>query len=152
APHVLPGDLAEGAQLSSLADETPEGRSIVVLAKERFGLRARRVEGMDFIPFSATTRMSGADHNGRRIRKVAGDSVAQWVREQGGEVRAAVSDALNRSTGEGATSLRVGESPRVLGVVVLRDVVKSGMRDRFDRLRAMGIRTIMITGDNPLTA
>jgi K+-transporting ATPase ATPase B chain len=152
APHVLPGDLAEGAQLSSLADETPEGRSIVVLAKDKFGLRARRMEGMTFIPFSATTRMSGVDFNGRRIRKGAGDSVMEWVRKQGGEIDPAVSDHLNRIAAEGATPLLVADGTRVLGLVALRDIVKTGMRDRFDRLRAMGIRTIMITGDNPLTA
>jgi potassium-transporting ATPase ATP-binding subunit len=152
APGVLPGDLAEAAQLSSLADETPEGRSIVVLVKEKFGLRARRVEGMNFIPFSATTRMSGVDFNGRRIRKGAGDSVAEWVRRQGGEIDAMVSDQLNRISAEGATPLLVADGMRVLGLVALRDIVKAGMRDRFDRLRAMGIRTIMITGDNPLTA
>jgi potassium-transporting ATPase ATP-binding subunit len=152
APHVLPGDLAEAAQLSSLSDETPEGRSIVVLAKEKFGLRARRVEGMTFIAFSATTRMSGVDFNGRRIRKGAGDSVAEWVRGMGGVIDPVVSDLLNRISAEGATPLLVADGPRVLGIVALRDVVKAGMRDRFDRLRAMGIRTIMITGDNPLTA
>jgi K+-transporting ATPase ATPase B chain len=152
APDVLPGDLAEAAQLSSLADETPEGRSIVVLAKEKFGLRARRVEGMTFIAFSATTRMSGVDYNGRRIRKGAGDSVAQWVRQQGGEISPVVSDQLNRISAEGATPLLVADGTRVFGLVALRDIVKTGMRDRFDRLRAMGIRTIMITGDNPLTA
>jgi K+-transporting ATPase ATPase B chain len=152
APNVLPGDLAEAAQLSSLADETPEGRSIVVLAKEKFGLRARRMEGMNFVPFSATTRMSGVDFNGRRIRKGAGDSVAEWVRKQKGEIDPVVSDHLNRISAEGATPLLVADGTRVLGLVALRDIVKTGMRDRFDRLRAMGIRTIMITGDNPLTA
>ena len=152
APGVLPGDLAEAAQLSSLADETPEGRSIVVLAKEKFGLRARRVEGMSFIPFSATTRMSGVDYNGRKIRKGAGDSVAAWVASLGGEIDPAVTDLLTRISAEGATPLLVADGQRVMGVVALRDIVKAGMRDRFDRLRAMGIRTIMITGDNPLTA
>ncbi len=152
APHVRPGDLAEAAQLSSLADETPEGRSIVILAKEQFGLRARRMEGMAFIPFSAQTRMSGVDFNGRRIRKGAGDSVADWVRGQGGTIEPPVSELLNAISAEGATPLLVADGPRVLGVVPLRDIVKPGMRDRFDRLRAMGIRTIMITGDNPLTA
>ena len=152
APGVLPGDLAEGAQLSSLSDETPEGRSIVILAKDKFSLRARRVEGMKFIPFSAQTRMSGVDFNGRRIRKGAGESVAEWVRGQGGTIAPVVLDLLNRISAEGATPLLVADGPRVLGVVALRDVVKAGMRDRFDRLRAMGIRTIMITGDNPLTA
>jgi K+-transporting ATPase ATPase B chain len=152
APGVLPGDLAEAAQLSSLADETPEGRSIVVLAKEKFGLRGRQVEGMRFVPFSAATRMSGVDWNGRRIRKGAGDAVADWVRGRGGEMILAVSDLINRIASEGATPLLVADEARVLGVIALRDVVKAGMRDRFDRLRAMGIRTIMITGDNPLTA
>jgi K+-transporting ATPase ATPase B chain len=152
APGVLPGDLAEAAQLSSLADETPEGRSIVVLAKEKFGLRGRRVEGMHFVPFSASTRMSGVDWNGRRIRKGAGDAIAEWVRGRGGGVEPAVSDLINRIASEGATPLLVADEARVLGVIALRDVVKAGMRDRFDRLRAMGIRTIMITGDNPLTA
>jgi K+-transporting ATPase ATPase B chain len=153
APGVVPAsDLAEAAQLSSLADETPEGRSIVVLAKEKFGLRGRRVEGMHFIPFSATTRMSGVDWNGRRIRKGAGDAVIEWVRAQGGRIDPAVTDLVNRVAAEGATPLLVSDGAKTLGVIALRDVVKAGMRDRFDRLRAMGIRTIMITGDNPLTA
>jgi K+-transporting ATPase ATPase B chain len=153
APGVVPAsDLAEAAQLSSLADETPEGRSIVVLAKEKFGLRGRRLEGMHFVPFSAQTRMSGVDWNGRSIRKGAGDAVAQWVQGQGGRVDPAVNDMVNRIAAEGATPLLVADGTRVLGVIALRDVVKPGMRDRFDRLRAMGIRTIMITGDNPLTA
>ena len=151
-PNVLPMELAEAAQLSSLADETPEGRSIVVLAKERFGLRGRRVEGMTFVAFSATTRMSGVDFGGRQIRKGAGDSVAEWVEAKGGRADAIVTGLVNRIAGEGATPLLVAEGARVLGVIALRDVVKPGMRDRFDRLRAMGIRTIMITGDNPLTA
>jgi len=152
APRVAPEELAEAAQLSSLADETPEGRSIVVLAKEKHGLRGRPVEGMHFIPFTAATRMSGVDFNGRKIRKGAGDSVMEWVRSEGGETSPAVNDAVNRIAGQGATPLLVADGSRVLGVVALRDIVKAGMRDRFDRLRAMGIRTIMITGDNPLTA
>jgi potassium-transporting ATPase ATP-binding subunit len=152
APGVSPEELAEAAQLSSLSDETPEGRSIVVLAKERFGLRGRHVEGMHFIPFTAATRMSGVDFNGRKIRKGAGDSVSEWVRSVGGETSPAVNDEVNRIAGQGATPLLVADGSRVLGVVALRDIVKAGMRDRFDRLRAMGIRTIMITGDNPLTA
>jgi potassium-transporting ATPase ATP-binding subunit len=153
APGVVPASyLAETAQLSSLADETPEGRSIVVLAKEKFGLRGRHVEGMHFIPFSATTRMSGVDWNGRRIRKGAGDAIIEWVRSQGGRADPAVNDLVNRIAGEGATPLLVSDDAKILGVIALRDVVKAGMRDRFDRLRAMGIRTIMITGDNPLTA
>jgi K+-transporting ATPase ATPase B chain len=152
APGVAPEELAEAAQLSSLSDETPEGRSIVVLAKERFGLRGRHVEGMHFIPFTAATRMSGVDFNGRKIRKGAGDSVTEWVRSVGGETSPAVNDEVNRIAGQGATPLLVADGSRVLGVVALKDIVKAGMRDRFDRLRAMGIRTIMITGDNPLTA
>jgi K+-transporting ATPase ATPase B chain len=107
---------------------------------------------MRFVAFSATTRMSGVDFNGRRIRKGAGDSVAEWVRTQGGAPDPTVTELINRIAGEGATPLLVAEASRVLGVIALRDVVKAGMRDRFDRLRAMGIRTIMITGDNPLTA
>jgi potassium-transporting ATPase ATP-binding subunit len=149
---VLHFDLAEAAQLASLADETPEGRSIVILAKEKYNIRGRRVEGMRFIPFSATTRMSGVDWNGRQIRKGAGDAIAEWVRGQGGEILSEVTDLLNRISAEGATPLAVTDGPKILGVVALRDIVKAGMRDRFDRLRAMGIRTIMITGDNPLTA
>ena len=107
---------------------------------------------MKFIPFTAQTRMSGVDFNGRRIRKGAGDSVAEWVRGQGGSIDPAVSDRLNKISAEGATPLLVADGTRVLGVVALKDIVKAGMRDRFDRLRAMGIKTIMITGDNPLTA
>ena len=126
-PGVPPGDLAEGAQLSSLSDETPEGRSIVILAKDKFSLRARRVEGMKFISFSAQTRMSGVDFNGRRIRKGAGESVAEWVRGQGGTIAPVVLDLLNRISAEGATPLLVADGPRVLGVVALRDVVKAGM-------------------------
>ncbi len=152
APGVEAAVLAEAAQLSSLADETPEGRSIVVLAKERHGLRGRHVEGMHFIPFTAATRMSGVDFNGRKIRKGAGDAVMEWVRGEGGDTSSAVNDEVNRIAGQGATPLLVADGSRVLGVVALRDIVKAGMRDRFDRLRAMGIRTIMITGDNPLTA
>ncbi len=152
APGVAPEELAEAAQLSSLPDETPEGRSIVVLAKEKFGLRGRSLEGMQFIPFSAATRMSGVDIDGRRIRKGAGDAVTEWVRSEGGEVAAAVTETVNSVAAQGATPLLVAEGRRVLGVVALRDIVKPGMRERFDRLRAMGIRTIMITGDNPLTA
>ncbi|MGH9440849.1 MAG: potassium-transporting ATPase subunit KdpB [Thermoanaerobaculia bacterium] len=152
APEIRPEELAAAAQLSSLADETPEGRSIVVLAKEKYGLRGRRVEGMHFVPFTAATWMSGVDYNGRKIRKGAGDSVMEWVRGEGGETSSAVNDEVNRIAGQGATPLLVADGNRVLGVVALRDIVKPGMRDRFDRLRAMGIRTIMITGDNPLTA
>ena len=144
--------LAEAAQLSSLADETPEGRSIVVLAKERFGLRGRHVEGMSFIQFSAATRMSGVDWNGRQIRKGAGDAIAEWVRSHGGTVKRSTEEIIMRVAAEGGTPLLVAEGSRTLGVIALRDIVKAGIRDRFDRLRAMGIKTIMITGDNPLTA
>ncbi|HET9794095.1 MAG TPA: potassium-transporting ATPase subunit KdpB [Thermoanaerobaculia bacterium] len=144
--------LAEAAQLSSLADETPEGRSIVVLAKERHGLRGRHVAGMTFIPFSAATRMSGVDFNGRKIRKGAGDSVMEWVKELGGRNSPEIGEEINRIAAQGATPLLVADGAKILGVVALRDIVKAGMRDRFDRLRAMGIKTIMITGDNPLTA
>ncbi|MFN7974642.1 MAG: potassium-transporting ATPase subunit KdpB [Acidobacteriota bacterium] len=152
APGVSVQELAEAAQLSSLADETPEGRSIVVLAKQKFGLRARGLEGMRFVPFTAQTRMSGVDVAGREIRKGAGDSVIAWVKGAGGQVDRSVSDLVNRIAAEGATPLLVADGAQVLGVIALRDVVKAGMKDRFDRLRAMGIRTIMITGDNPLTA
>ena len=130
----------------------PEGRSIVVLAKEKFGLRGRRVEGMHFVPFSAQHAHVRRRLERPQIRKGAGDSVIEWVRSQGGPIDSAVTDLVNRIAGEGATPLLVADGTRVLGVIALRDVVKAGMRDRFDRLRAMGIRTIMITGDNPLTA
>ncbi len=144
--------LAEASQLASLADETPEGRSIVVLAKEKFGLRGRPLEGMRFIPFSATTRMSGVDWNGRQIRKGSGDAVAEWVRTRGGQVEQVIEEIVIRVAAEGGTPLIVAEGSKTLGVIALRDVIKAGMRERFDRLRAMGIRTIMITGDNKLTA
>jgi K+-transporting ATPase ATPase B chain len=154
--------LADRAQLSSLPDETPEGRSIVVLAKERFKIRGRDVgaaEGhteMHFVPFSAATRMSGVDFNSTKLRKGAGDSVAKWVRENGGSVPREIDAIVERIAREGGTPLVVAESEngraRVLGAIYLKDIVKGGMRERFDRLRAMGIRTIMITGDNPLTA
>jgi len=152
APGSSVETLAEASQLASLADETPEGRSIVVLAKEKFGLRGRPVEGMRFVPFSATTRMSGVDWNGRQIRKGSGDAIAEWVRAHGGQVDQAIEDIVIRVAAEGGTPLLVAEGSSSLGVIALRDVVKAGMRERFDRLRAMGIRTIMITGHNPLTA
>ena len=150
-------DLADRAQLSSLPDETPEGRSIVVLAKEQFGLRSRNTEGMEFVPFSATTRMSGVNVRGSEVRKGAADSVVRWVRESGGTIPPDLEALVKRVAGEGGTPLVVAESrpgkpARVLGVIYLKDIVKGGMRERFDRLRAMGIRTVMITGDNPLTA
>jgi K+-transporting ATPase ATPase B chain len=155
--------LADRAQLASLADETPEGRSIVVLAKQRFALRGREVgsadgqpHGMEFVPFSAATRMSGVNAAGRELRKGAADAVLRWVREHGGAAPPDLEPAVQRVAREGGTPLVVAErengGARVLGVVYLKDVVKGGMRERFDRLRAMGIRTVMITGDNPLTA
>ncbi|MDR6975042.1 K+-transporting ATPase ATPase B chain [Streptomyces sp. 3330] len=152
-------ELADAAQLSSLADETPEGRSVVVLAKERYGLRERHqgeVAGAEWIAFTARTRMSGVDVRGRRIRKGAAGSIAAWVRERGGEVPEDVGALTDRISAEGGTPLLVAaedaHGARVLGVVHLKDVVKDGMRERFDELRRMGIRTVMITGDNPLTA
>jgi len=154
ANGVEPEELADAAQLSSLADETPEGRSIVVLAKQRFGLRERDVHALGgrFVPFSASTRMSGVDLNGRLLRKGAGDAVERFVRERGGsippEVRAATEEVARR----GGTPLVVADGKRVLGVIQLADIVKTRIRDRFAELRGMGIRTVMITGDNPLTA
>jgi potassium-transporting ATPase ATP-binding subunit len=147
-------ELADAAQLSSLSDETPEGRSIVVLAKERYGLRGRHLleRKAEFIPFSATTRMSGADLDGRRIRKGAADSVADWVTEQGGTVPAQLNKMVEEIARNGGTPLVVADGARALGVVHLKDIIKGGIRERFDQLRRMGIKTIMITGDNPLTA
>lgn len=153
APGVREAELADAAQLSSLADETPEGRSIVILAK-RYGLRAREVErlGATFIPFTAQARMSGVDLDGRRIRKGSADAIERFVVAQGGmlpkDVRAVVEDTSR----QGATPLVVAEGARVLGVVQLKDIVKGGIREKFTELRRMGIRTVMITGDNPLTA
>ncbi len=151
-PGVTERELAEAAQLSSLADETPEGRSIVVLAKERHGLRERPLTGATLIPFSAQTRMSGVDLDGRKIRKGATDAVQSWIAGLGGSTVAGVTDIISRIATQGGTPLLVADGPRALGIIHLKDVVKDGMRDRFDRLRSMGIRTVMITGDNPLTA
>jgi potassium-transporting ATPase ATP-binding subunit len=154
APGVSKDQLADAAQLSSLPDETPEGRSIVVLAKEMYGLRGRELSEMqaEFVPFSAVTRMSGVNLDGRVIRKGSTDAIAGFLKENGGvlpeEVRAAV-EVVARS---GGTPLVVAENRQALGVIHLKDVVKGGMRERFAQLRSMGIRTIMITGDNPLTA
>ena len=146
--------LADAAQLASLADETPEGRSIVVLAKEKFNLRGRDVEklGAQFVKFSALTRMSGCDLDGRKIRKGAVDAIKSWVESMGGDVPAALTEVAQKIADQGATPLAVAEGKNVLGVVRLNDVVKGGIKERFDRFRAMGIRTIMITGDNPRTA
>ena len=154
--------LADRAQLASLPDETPEGRSVVVLAKEKYGLRGRVVsenekhESMQFVPFSASTRMSGVDIGTLELRKGAGDAIARWVTEHNGQIPADLGAHVQRIAKEGGTPLVVAENDngkaRALGVIYLKDVVKGGMRERFDRLRAMGIRTVMITGDNPLTA
>lgn len=156
---VSPEHLADAAQLSSLADETPEGRSVVVFAKEHFGLRARtpgELSQAHWVAFSATTRMSGVDLDAHLLRKGAASSVAEWVRGQGGNVPAQLGEIVDGVSAGGGTPLVVGESvdghARVLGVIHLKDVVKRGMRDRFDEMRRMGIRTVMITGDNPLTA
>jgi K+-transporting ATPase ATPase B chain len=146
-------EVASAAQLASLADETPEGRSVVVLAKERFGLRERELgEGHEFVPFTAQTRMSGIDYEGRRIRKGAVESVRSWVAEQGGAVPAELDTIAERVARSGSTPLAVADGPRLLGVIELKDMVKEGIRERFAELRAAGIRTVMVTGDNPLTA
>ena len=146
-------DVASAAQLASLPDETPEGRSIVVLAKERFGLRERELgNGHAFVPFSAQTRMSGLDFDGRQIRKGAVEAVRRWVTEQGGQASAELDRVAERIARSGATPLAVADGPRLLGVIELKDIVKAGIRERFGELRAAGIRAVMITGDNPLTA
>src|SRR5439155_17027849 len=139
-------DLAEAAQMSSLADETPEGRSIVVLAKQRYGLRGHKMADTRFVPFTAQTRMSGVDYNGTRLRKGAGDAILRWVDGEGGQAPPELSITLDRIAREGGTPLAVARDSQVLGVIYLKDVAKDGMRHRFDRLRAMGIRTIMVTG------
>jgi potassium-transporting ATPase ATP-binding subunit len=165
-PGIRIEELADRAQLASMPDETPEGRSIVVLAKERYGLRGRTL--MDggaasassqqpiFIPFSATTRMSGVDTDGSQLRKGAADAIGKWVRQYGADIPVQLTPAVEQIARTGGTPLVVAEhsatATRVLGVVHLKDVVKGGMKDRFDHLRSMGIRTVMITGDNPLTA
>jgi K+-transporting ATPase ATPase B chain len=146
-------EVADAAQLASLADETPEGRSIVVLAKERFDIRERQLEGEHaFVPFSATTRMSGLDVDGRQIRKGAAESVKQWSSQQGGTAPADLDAIVERVSRAGSTPLVVADGPSILGVIELKDVVKQGIREKFDEMRQMGIRTVMITGDNPLTA
>jgi len=153
-PGVTDGELADAAQLASLADETPEGRSIVVLAKERYQLRGRELadKSSAFVPFTAQTRMSGIDLDGRQIRKGAADAVTAYVTTQGGVVPAELRVLVDRIARSGGTPLVVAERHRPLGVIHLKDIVKGGMQHRFDALRAMGIRTVMITGDNPLTA
>lgn len=151
---VDPAELADAAQLSSLADETPEGRSIVVLAKEQFGLRGRTLEdkGMEFIPFTAATRMSGVNYEGNEIRKGAADSVRTYVEAAGGVFSKECDGAVEHIAKAGGTPLVVTKNCRVLGVVYLKDIIKSGVKEKFADLRKMGIKTIMVTGDNPLTA
>src|SRR4029077_16006440 len=168
ASGATKAEIADAAQLSSLADETPEGRSIVVLAKEKYRLRGRDVAAhhAKFIPFSAYTKMSGVDIDGRQLRKGATDAVVKFVKEQGGRVPADVtelSDKIARTGGTplavadgppraGPTPLAVAEGSRLLGIIHLKDIVKVGMKERIAQLRAMGIRSVMVTGDNPLTA
>jgi potassium-transporting ATPase ATP-binding subunit len=146
-------EVASAAQLASLADETPEGRSIVVLAKERFGIRQRELgQGHVFVPFTAHTRMSGLDADGRQIRKGAAEAVRRWVIKQGGHASPELDRLADKIARSGATPLAVADGPDLLGVIELKDVVKQGIKERFSELRAAGIRTVMVTGDNPLTA
>lgn len=154
APGVSEQALADAAQLASLADETPEGRSIVVLAKQRFGLRERALRDLDatFVPFSAQTRMSGVNIQERTIRKGAVDALRRYIDANQGQFPAEVEDAVASVARQGGTPLVVAEGKRVLGVVALKDIVKGGIKERFAELRSMGIKTVMITGDNPLTA
>ena len=155
APGVTEQELADAAQLSSLADETPEGRSIVVLAKERYGLRGRELgpHEAQFVPFTAQTRMSGVDLNGFEIRKGAADAIATYVSQHGNKLAGEVKVTVEQIARSGGTPLVVAEKNRgALGVIELKDIVKGGIRERFKQLRAIGIRTVMITGDNPLTA
>ena len=154
APGISEENLADAAQLSSLADETPEGRSIVVLAKEKFNLRGRELQQphATFVPFTAQTRMSGVDFEGRQVRKGAADSVKAWVLGQGGVYPTEVEKSVEAASRAGRTPLVVADGKQVLGIVELKDVVKGGIKERFAQLRKMGIRTVMITGDNPMTA
>jgi K+-transporting ATPase ATPase B chain len=154
APDVPISELADAAQLASLADETPEGRSVVVLAKEKYGLRGRNVHdlGATFIPFSAQTRLSGVDMSGRSVRKGAAQSIERFIEERGGKVSAAVRDSVDQISRQGGTPLVVADGAKTLGVIHLKDIVKGGIKERFIELRQMGIKTVMITGDNPQTA
>lgn len=152
APGVTERELADAAQLSSLADETPEGRSIVILAKEMFELKELHTADMEFVPFTAQTRMSGVNTAGREVRKGASESVKNFAIEKGGSMPASVQKQVEDVARSGGTPLVVADGARILGVVQLKDIVKGGMKQRFDQLRAMGIKTVMITGDNPLTA
>ena len=153
-PGVNETDLANAAQLSSLSDETPEGRSIVVLAKEKYSLRGRELQPHEahFIPFTAQTRMSGVDYDGREIRKGAVDAIEKYVNGNGSQAPKELREIVDRISKSGGTPLVVADNKRPLGVIYLKDIVKGGMKERFDQLRAMGIKTVMITGDNPLTA
>ena len=154
APGVTEAELADAAQLASLSDETPEGRSIVVLAKEKYNLRGRELAhyAATFIPFSAVTRMSGVDLDGREIRKGAFDAIVKHCSQNGHAVPSQVEETVKVISNSGGTPLLVAEDRKILGTIHLKDIIKGGMRERFDQLRAMGIRTVMITGDNPLTA
>jgi K+-transporting ATPase ATPase B chain len=154
APGVTESELADAAQLSSLADQTPEGRSIVVLAKQKYNLRGRELSefATKFIPFSAYTRMSGVDLDGRRLRKGAVEAIQRFIAEQGGSVSAELGQTADRIARTGGTPLAVADGGRLLGIIHLKDVVKGGMKERLKQLRDMGIRSVMITGDNPLTA
>ncbi len=154
APGVELPALADAAQLASLADETPEGRSIVVLAKEKYGLRGRNVQELhaSFVPFSAQTRISGVNLNGRVVRKGAAEAIEAFVREHGGSFPPELKRAVDDISKRGGTPLVVAEGSRTLGVIFLKDIVKGGIKERFAELRRMGIKTVMITGDNPLTA
>jgi K+-transporting ATPase ATPase B chain len=154
APGVDEQTLADTAQLASLADETPEGRSIVILAKEKYSIRERDVKGLGatFVPFSAQTRMSGVDMNGRKIRKGASDAIAAYIDKSGGSLPSDVQTTVEGIAKQGATPLVVADGNKVLGVIQLKDIVKGGIKERFAELRQMGIKTVMITGDNPLTA
>jgi len=153
-PGVDERELAEAAQLSSLADETPEGRSIVVLAKEKYGLRGREITGHEpaFVPFTAQTRMSGVNYDSREIRKGAADAIYKYLGNGAGHLSSDLNAIVERISREGGTPLVVAEDHLPLGVIELRDIIKGGMRERFNQMRQMGIRTVMITGDNPLTA
>ncbi|HEY3781568.1 MAG TPA: potassium-transporting ATPase subunit KdpB [Fimbriimonadaceae bacterium] len=154
APGVSDSEMADAAQLASLADETPEGRSVVVLAKEKYGLRERDITniGAEFVPFSANTRMSGVNVEGKQVRKGATEAVRRFVTENGGSMPKEVESIVEKISKEGGTPLVVAQDARVLGVIQLKDIVKGGMKSRFAQLREMGIKTVMITGDNPLTA
>jgi K+-transporting ATPase ATPase B chain len=160
ATEFIPADgitveqLADAAQLASLADETPEGRSIVILAKEKYGLRGRELSelGATFIPFTAQTRMSGANIKNKKILKGASDAIKEYIKEIGGEFPSSVQQTVDAISKQGCTALVVAENEHVLGVINLKDVIKGGIKERFSQLREMGIRTIMVTGDNPLTA